>query len=165
MDLRADPQSPAAIMMPRRSAFTLLEVLVALAIFAMAAVVLGGAYLNVLNGYEIARRATVSNPDVEFARTALLAQADVDLARQGAEFDAADGRHVHWTATIDPTTVADLFTVTFECEISGAGLAEPQKTKQVFRVLRPTWSQASDRTTLRANAKDRILLIQQKVNS
>ncbi|MFA6287104.1 MAG: prepilin-type N-terminal cleavage/methylation domain-containing protein [Opitutaceae bacterium] len=151
-------------MTPRRSAFTLLEVLVALAIFAMAAVVLGGSYLNVLNGYEVARRATVSNPDVAFARTALLAQADVDLARQGAEFDAADGRHVRWTATIDPTTVADLFTVTFECEISGTGLSEPQKTKQVFRVLRPTWSQATDRTTLRANAKDRILQIQQKVN-
>ncbi len=165
MDLRADPEGPAAIMMPRRSAFTLLEVLVALAIFAMAAVVLGGAYLNVLNGYEVARRATVSNPEVAFARTALLAQADVDLARQGAEFDAADGRHVRWTATIDPTTVADLFMVTFECEISGEGLPEPQKIKQVFRVLRPTWSQASDRTTLRANAKDRILLIQQKVNS
>lgn len=152
-------------MMPRRSAFTLLEVLVALAIFAMAAVVLGGAYLNVLNGYETARRATVSNPDVEFARAALLAQPDADLARQGAEFDAADGRHVRWTAAIDPTTVADLFTVTFDCEISGSGLPEPQHTKQVFRVLRPTWSQASDRTTLRANAKDRIVQIQQKVNS
>ena len=72
---------------------------------------------------------------------------------------------MRWTATIDPTTVADLFTVTFECEITGSGLPEPQKIKQVFRVLRPTWSQASDRTTLRANAKDRILLIQQKVNS
>lgn len=152
-------------MKPRDPAFTLIEVLVALAIFAMAAVVLGGAYLNVLNGYEVARRATQTNPDVAFARAALLAQPDPDLARQGAEFDAADGRHVRWTAAIEPTTVADLFTVTFECEITGAGLSEPQKTQQVFRVLRPTWSQAADRTTLRANAKDRIVKIQQKVNS
>jgi general secretion pathway protein I len=152
-------------MMPRRSAFTLLEVLVALAIFAMAAVVLGGAYLNVLNGYEVARRATVTDPEVEFARAALLAQPDVDLAQQGAEFDSADGRHVRWTAVIEPTTVADLFTVTFNCDITGAGQISPQHTQERFRVLRPTWSQATDRTTLRANAKDRILQIQEKVNS
>ena len=152
-------------MTARRSGFTLLEVLVALAIFAMAAVVLGGAYLNVLNGYEGARRATVTDPEVGFARAALLAQADVDLAQQGAEFDSADGRHVKWTAVIEPTTVADLFTVTFDCEVTGPGLLQPQQTKQVFRVLRPTWSQATDRTTLRANAKDRILQIQQSVNS
>ena len=152
-------------MMPRRSAFTLLEVLVALALFAMAAVVLGGAYLNVLNGYEVAKRATVSNPDLEFARATLLAQPDFNLAQQGAEFDAADGRHVKWSAAIEPTTVADLFTVTFDCEISGPGLPQSQHTKQVFRVLRPTWSQGGDEETLRASAKDRILQIQQKVNS
>jgi len=152
-------------MTARRPGFTLLEVLVALAIFAMAAVVLGGAYLNVLNGYETAKRATATDADVAFARATLLAQPDVDLAQQGAEFDAADGRHVRWTATIEPTTVADLFTVTFDCECSGAGLPEPRHTRQVFRVLRPTWSQATDRTTLRANAKDRILQIQEKVNS
>ncbi len=152
-------------MSTRRSGFTLLEVLVALAIFAMAAVVLGSAYLNVLNGYEVARRATASDPEVAFARAALLAQPDVDLAAQGAEFDAADGRHVRWTAKIEPTTVADLFLVTFDCEFSGGAQATSQHTIQVFRVLRPTWSQATDRTTLRANAKDRIIQIQQKVNS
>jgi hypothetical protein len=107
----------------------------------------------------------VSDPDVKFARAALFAQPDADLARQGAEFDAPDGRHVRWSAAIDSTTVADLFTVTFDCEITGSALPAPQHTKEVFRVLRPTWSQATDRTTLRANAKDRILKIQEKVNS
>jgi hypothetical protein len=34
----------------------------------------------------------------------------------------------------------------------------------VFRVLRPTWSVAADRSTLRAAAKDRILKIQEGVN-
>ena len=45
-----------------RRAFTLLEVMVALAIFALAAVVLASAYLNILLGYEIAANASGITP-------------------------------------------------------------------------------------------------------
>jgi general secretion pathway protein I len=147
-----------------RTAFTLLEVMVALAIFSLAAVVLGTAYVNVLNGYEVARRATVSNPELNYARAQFLAQTDIELAGQGGDFEAADGRRVSWTATIDPTNEADLFQVTFECEISGSSDQKSQKTQQVFRVLRPTWSVPTDRNTLRAASKDRIATILEKVN-
>ncbi len=148
----------------RPSGFTMLEVLVALGIFALAAVVLAGAYINVLNGYEVAKRATLSDPDVQFARSQLLEQADVELARRGGEFATPDGRAVRWTATIDPTESADLFLVTFECDIAANATVKEQKVQQVFRVLRPTWSVATDRATLRAAAKDRILKIQESVN-
>ena len=148
----------------RAHAFTLLEVLVALAIFALAAVVLGTAYVNVLNGYQVARRATASDPELQFARAQLLTQADVELARQGGDFETADGRAARWTATIEPTTQADLFAVTFECEIAGRDATNPQKTREVFRVMRPTWSVATDRATLRAASRDRILKLQEGVN-
>lgn len=148
----------------RNSAFTLIEVLFALAIFALAAVVLAGGYINVLNGYEVAKRATVNDPDVQFARSQLLAQADVELARQGGDFSTPDGRTVRWKATIEPTESADLFLVTFECDIAATTTAKEQKMQQVFRVLRPTWSVAADRSTLRAAAKDKILKIQESVN-
>lgn len=151
-------------MRTRAKGFTLLEVLIAIGIFAFSAVVLATAYVNVLNGYEVARRATVSDPEVQFARAQLLSQIDVDTARQGGEFDAADGRHIRWTATIESTNEADLFTVTFECEVGGTSTVKEQKVTQTFRVLRPTWSVASDRSTLRAAAKDRILKIQESVN-
>ena len=148
----------------RPAGFTLMEVMIALAIFALAAVVLGAAYVNVLNGYEVARRATVTDPELQFARSQLLAQADVELARQGGEFESGDGRRVLWTPVIDPTNEADLFTVTFECEVAGKDAFQPRKSREVFRVLRPTWSVAADRSTLRAAAKDRILKIQEGVN-
>jgi general secretion pathway protein I len=147
-----------------RSAFTLLEVLVALAIFAVAAVGLSATYLNVLNGYQVARRATVTDPEVQFARSQLLTQPDVELARRGGDFTAVDGRAVRWTASIEPTSQADLFTVNFECEIAGTGTAEAQKSRSVFRVLRPTWSEGSERNKLRAAARDRILKLQESVN-
>jgi hypothetical protein len=88
----------------------------------------------------------------------------VELARQGGDFSTPDGRAVHWKATIDPTDSADLFTVTFECDIAATTTVKEQKVQQVFRVLRPTWSVAADRSTLRAAAKDRILKIQEGVN-
>lgn len=148
----------------RHRAFTLVEVLVALAIFATAVIALGVGYVNVLNGYEVARRATTSNPEVRFARSQLLAQPDIELARRGGEFDGADGRHFRWTATIEPTDLADLFTVTFEYEIAGTNSTKDEKRREVFRVLRPTWSEQRERATLRAATRDRILKILEAAN-
>jgi len=54
-------------MMSRR-AFTLLEVLAALAIFALTAIVLGSAYLNILNSYAVVGRGTEDAQDIAFAR-------------------------------------------------------------------------------------------------
>ena len=71
---------------------------------------------------------------------------------------------MRWTATIEPTGQADLFAVTFECEIAGRATASEQKTREVFRVLRPTWSIAADRATLRAASRDRILKLQEGIN-
>jgi hypothetical protein len=138
--------------------------LIAIAILATAAIAIGVGYVNVLNGYEVARRATVSDPELQFARRQLLTQPDVELARQGGEFDSQDGRRIRWSANIEPTNQADLFTVTFECEITATGTVQSQKSRQVFRLLRPTWSVATDRSTLRAASRDRILKILEGVN-
>ena len=57
-----------------RSGFSLLEVLVALMIFGLAAVVLGSTYVNVLNSYEAVSRGNTRDEDVAFARAQLLAR-------------------------------------------------------------------------------------------
>ena len=165
MDVRADAHGAIHTMKRTpKSGFTLLEVLISIAILATAATAIAVGYVNVLNGYEVARRVTVSDPEMQFARSQLLNQPDVELARQGGEFDANDGRRVRWTAVIEPTNEADLFTVTFECEIAGSNTLKPQRVQQIFRVLRPTWSVAADRSTLRAASRDRILKILEGVN-
>ena len=145
---------------PRGRGFTLIEVKVALMIFALTAVVLGGAYVNVLNSFEIARKANVNDDDLSFARSQLLSQADLPTAVAGAEFDDGD-RHVKWTAAAEPATVTDLFTVTFTCVIT-----EPQAAQrtvvETFMLLRPTWSDPAARSTLRQAAADRIAQVQGK---
>jgi general secretion pathway protein I len=145
----------------RGSAFSLIEVLVALAIFVLMAVVLGATYVNILNAYEIAGRSVNRDEDLRFARAALLAEAELELAERGADFEGANGRRVSWKAVVEPTATADLFAVTFICEISGPDLPKAEIREEKFRVFRPTWSQPADRDKLRADAKMRIEKIQQ----
>ena len=149
------------MLMRKDSGFSMIEVLVALLIFTMTAVVLGGAYLNVLNSYEVARRSNASDVDVDFARSQLLAQPDLPAAQAGAEFD--DGpRHVKWTAEIDPTSTTDLFSVAFTCVLTDPALTAPTTVTENFMLLRPTWSDPASSSTLRQNAANRIAVAQGK---
>lgn len=153
-------------MFPRRSslaarrAFTLIEVLAALAIFALTAIVLGSAYLNILNSYRAVGLSTEDAEDVAFARQALLAQTDFQTAENGDEFDTADGHHVQWSLdpniTAPSTVVTDLFTVGFICEISDTATSDPRKYTETFMLLRPTWSEAATRAQVRQAEITRI---------
>ena len=140
----------------RNRAFTIIEVLAALAIFATAAIVLGAAYVNVLNGYAHAERATKVDADLRFAREILFRQPDLDLVEEGDEFESADGRRVIWRAIVEPTLVADLFEVEFEVELIDGNTGEGETVTERFRLLRPTWSEDNDRDQLRQEARDNL---------
>jgi prepilin-type N-terminal cleavage/methylation domain-containing protein len=148
------------------AAFTLIEVMVALVIFALTAVVLGSAYVNVLNSYEIARKANVANQALWLAHGQLLQQADLTTAQNGMEFDDDDPslsgvrRHVKWTAEITPADTTDLFTVILTCIVSESSPPNAAKYTETFMLVRPTWSDPTARSTLRQNAASRIAIAQ-----
>lgn len=143
--------------------FTLVEVLMAIAIFAFSAVILASTYVNVLNGYLLVERGAQASADLTFARSLVLTEPDRKKLEQGGEFDTTDGRHAKWEVEILSTATADLFTVNFTCTVGAAAEAEPQKTVQTFTVLRPTWSiDPAERSKLREDAKQRILEMQAK---
>lgn len=157
----AVPPAPASRAALR--GFTLLEVLMALMIFALAAIVLSASYVNILNAYMIVERSAQTNADVAFARALVLTEPDRKKLEQGGEFDTTDNRHVKWEVEIASTSTADLFTVNFTCAVGALSEPEPQKTLQTFTVLRPTWSiDAAERSKLREDAKNRILELQGK---
>jgi hypothetical protein len=80
-------------------------------------VVLGAAYLNVLNSYQVAERRTQDDDAVDFARSQLLTHL--------GPADGGDGPGVRRRAApreVDggdrPHDTTDLFTVTFTCVVS-----------------------------------------------
>ena len=144
-------------------AFTLVEVLVALCIFAMAAVVLGSSYVNVLNSYEVVARGTKVNEDFGFAREQVLREPDRAKLEQGGEFETAGGGRVKWSVELTSTNVPEVFLVDFTCEISGASLSDTTKRTQQFTVLRPTWvKDVPERDKLKEDMKARIYELQGK---
>ena len=145
-----------------RRGFTLLEVLVALAVFALGAIVLGAAYVNVLNAFETAQRSNQGEEDVRFARAQLLAEPDHDKAEQGGDFVSLGGQTVRWHATIEATNTADLFSVTFVCEFGEAPGSAAQTVTENFTVLRPTWADPVVNGKLRQATADRIKELQAK---
>ena len=129
----------------------------------MAAVVLGSTYLNVLNSYEAVKRGTLVNEDFAFARQQVLTEPDRKKLEQGGEFDTADGRHARWSVEIESSTVADVYRVTFTCEIADPSKIEPDKQSQTFMLLRPTWViDTAERDKLKEDAKTRIYELQGK---
>jgi general secretion pathway protein I len=141
-----------------RRAFSLIEVLVALAIFALAAVGLGAAYTNVLLGRQALKQYDVGAEDLARCRAALLETVNYDDIEVGGDIYLPDDRMARWQGKVEPTEVSDLFTVTLSAEIQKETGGEFIQMKEETRLLlRPTWSTASDRKVIRDAAKARLL--------
>ena len=141
-----------------RRAFSLIEVLVALAIFALAAVGLGAAYSNVLLGRQALKQYDVGAEDMARCRAALLETVNFDDIEVGGDIYLPDDRMARWQGTVEPTTVSDLFAVTLSAEIQKESGGEYIPMKEETRLLlRPSWSTASDRKVIRDAAKERLL--------
>jgi len=136
--------------------FTLIEVLVSLAIFALAAVVLSVAYLNILGSYRALGAHHQSAEDWKLLRSVVLSEPEREKVEEGGRLSLPEGRQLHWTASIEPTDVADLFRVTLEAEMPATGDQELTRRRQILHLLRPAWSDPAEREKLREITRQRI---------
>ncbi len=138
----------------KRQGFTIVEVLVALALFVMLATVIVGGYLNVIQGYEHANLQGSREAWVSYARAAVLAEPQRENAEKEGEFSDGDVQ-IRWRATIEPTEVPNLFAVTLTCEWREPGKAA-EKHEEVLRVMRPTWGDEAEQGPLKEAMRARI---------
>lgn len=141
-----------------RRGFTLVEVVVAVTVFAFAVVVLAGSYVDVLNSLERVKVDQELEEDLAFVRAQVLLQPDLEEIESGGDVPTATHGLAEWSATVTPSErVADLFRVDLEIDLQGDGEAiPPQKVEQTLYVLRPDWSEPTDREDIRALRREEI---------
>lgn len=138
------------------SAFTLAEVLVSLAIFALGAVILGAAYVNVLVGYQKMQGSALEESDLAVVRATILTEPKLENVEKGGEMRRSDNTSLRWKVEVEPTDRADLFRVNLDCELTSVGNVPNRHRRDTFLVLRPTWSDPTEREKLRTKFREEL---------
>jgi general secretion pathway protein I len=138
----------------KRGGFSLIEVVVAVALFASAAVVLSSAFVNALMAREFGQRNAEFAADVRAVRMQLLLQANIEDAEDGGIFETLGAGEARWEALIEPMEVVDLFRVQFQIEFSEAPEGIAPLYREALYLLRPTWSKSEERSDLLADKRE-----------
>lgn len=141
--------------------FTLVEVLLALMLFALSAVVLGAAYLNVLNSYELVRQNQAVEEDLRFIRSMVLLEPDLEELERGGEIDSLYLGRVSWRTFLEQAPTPDLFYVTVEIDYEGTDARDGRQEVQRFILLRPSWSDPVERDLAQGEIDQRFQELQQ----
>ena len=141
-----------------RRGFTLLEVLLAFAMFSVAVVVLASSYLNIITSLEAVKTDRAFDQEVRWVREQVLQESDRKEVEKGGELTTPESGAVRWQATVFPAAVADLFTIDLRVELVGEkkGQQELREHAEQLTVLRPSWSEPVERGKLFEDAKQRI---------
>ncbi|MBL4574708.1 MAG: hypothetical protein JKY51_01235 [Opitutaceae bacterium] len=140
-----------------RVAFTLLEVLLALALFAISVVVLSASFVNVLFSIEAVKVDHALEQEMTFVRTFVLTAPDLETLEDGGEVSTGGLGFARWEAIAEPTEVADLFKVFIKVIFEGQNDEQDRIIEQSLLLLRPSWSDPLDREKLREVTRERLV--------
>ncbi len=147
-----------------RRAFSLIEVVIAVAIFGMAASVLMSAFTNAL----LARERGVSNDqlnaDIRAVRLQLLLEPELEAAEDGDTYETLSNGLATWEARIEPTDVVDLFHVELRMDFSEPLEGLPAEYTETLFLLRPTWSESDERSDLLQDKREELESWRRKLN-
>ncbi len=135
---------------PRRPGLTLLEVVIALAIFVGVVGMLSQAVVITINAMDTLGEDTRQEQEFRFAVRQILQVAERDVIEDGGDIQTLDSGNIHWEAEVEETDILDLFSLklTLEWEEVAPAIGEAQVREQTLYVLRPDWSFADERSTL-----------------
>ncbi len=140
-----------------RSGFSLIEVVVALALFAMAAVVLSDAFVNALLAREKGVSNDTRNRDIRAVRMQLLLEPNREEAEDGGTYETLGNGSANWRAEIEPTNVIDLFQVQLLIDFQEPQDDQEASYQETLYLLRPTWSESDERSDLLQEKKSALL--------
>ena len=136
--------------------FSLIEVVVALALFAMAAVVLNSSFINALLARERGLSNDRLNADIQAVRLQLLLESNLEDAEDGGRYETLNSGTANWEASVEPTNLIDLFHVQLQIEFSDPQDDQATTHTESLYLLRPTWSESDERSELLQDKKDEL---------
>ena len=137
--------------------FTLIEVILSLALFAVDVATFASTYVNVLNSMESVEVDQEFEQDMSMIRTAALLIENPQTLEEGGEVSTGNHGRATWTAEYESTAVADLFHVTLTVQLFPKASEESREVVETFYLNRPTWADPTERETLRAETRDRLV--------
>ncbi len=137
--------------------FSLIEVLIALALFAIASNIIGSAFINALLSRERNNDNSYRDIAVQTARKQLLLEKNIDDAEDGGSVETLELREVDWYAEIIPTDMVDLFEVNLFIEFFYVKDDQSSNYNETLLLLRPTWSESDERSSLLQDKKEDLL--------
>lgn len=137
--------------------FSLIEVLIALALFAIASNIIGSAFINALLSRERNNDNSYRDIAVQTARKQLLLEKNIDDAEDGGSVETLELGEVDWYAEIIPTDMVDLFEVNLFIEFFDVKDDQSSNYNETLLLLRPTWSESDERSSLLQDKKEDLL--------
>lgn len=124
--------------------FTLIEVLISVALLAGALVVLAEGYANTLNALRAGEDKQNWHQDIAFVRERILRIETLELLESGGTLETLTSGPARWEAEIRPTPILDVHRLRFTIDF----LDLDETVRQEVSVLRPQWSETAEREDL-----------------
>ena len=133
-----------------RRGLTLVEALIALALFALAGGVLMQTCANTLRSIISVTEMDNHGQQFRFAIRQIVRIGDRDELESGGELTCFDGGRISWQAEVEETEIVDLYKVTLNITLSSDdydGL-EPEERSETLYLLRLGWADPRERDTI-----------------
>ena len=146
----------------RSTGYLLIELLLALALFGMAAVYLvDGAFVAARFSRHM-KDTREMEQDLLWARSKIFGKHDYEEISDGGEIETLTLGEIRWDTQVELSSIVDVYKVTLNLEYDGSDELEIEsgEKESIMYVLRPTWSKhgdlQSDRARLLEDKREKI---------
>lgn len=125
---------------------TLIEVILGLAIFSIAAISLTQSFIDGMNLMDRLRKPSPSQWEEEFVLNAILLTETEEQIERGDDIKTFDGNTISWEGELEETEIPDLhiLTATIESKSSADKTSFPATIRRYL--FRPSWSEQTQRS-------------------
>jgi prepilin-type N-terminal cleavage/methylation domain-containing protein len=146
---------PAANRYRESKGFSLIEVVIAIAVAGIAFFVLTETFFNVLLTLDGLESESDYQKDVRFVRREIIQIADRDELEDGGEITTLDLGEAMWEVELEETEIVDLFKMDLFIEFENPD-GSPIEYREILFLLRPTWSDPIESSAILSDVRDRI---------